>query len=108
MPAQFGSVDEDLTESFADYYVPLMMAPKIGTNPDILGKLERDHQEARSRYGVFGTPTYVFPGGGASYVRLARAPSGSEAIRIFDRIVAVTEDEPTILEIKRPVRPIQD
>jgi len=77
-------------------------------DPDILGRLQRDHQEARSRYGVFGTPTYVFPGGGAAYVRLAQAPSGSEAIRIFDRIVAVTEGEPTILEIKRPVRPIPD
>lgn len=72
-------------------------------DPNILAALERDHQEGRSRHGVFGTPTYVFPGGAAAYVRLARAPSGVEALRVFDRIVAVTEDEPFILEIKRPV-----
>jgi len=54
MPAQFASVDDDLTESFAEYYVPLMMAPKIGTNPDILVK--RDSQDltliGRLRPGV--------------------------------------------------------
>jgi len=77
-------------------------------DPNILRVLERDHQEGRSRYGVFGTPTYVFPGGSAAYVRLDHAPSGAEAVRIFDRIVAVTEDEPAILEIKRPVRPSPD
>ena len=43
-----------MTESFAEYYVPLMMAPKIGTNPDILVK--RDSREftlvGRLRPGV--------------------------------------------------------
>jgi len=77
-------------------------------DPDILRGLERDHQEGRTRYGVFGTPTYVFPGGAAAYVRLADAPSGADAVGIFDRIVGVTEDEPAILEIKRPVRPTPD
>jgi predicted DsbA family dithiol-disulfide isomerase len=77
-------------------------------DPKILEALERDHLEGRARHGVFGTPTYVFPGGGAAYVRLAQAPSGAEALRVFDRIVAVTEDEPVILEVKRPVRPSPD
>ena len=77
-------------------------------DPGILAVLERDHVGARSRHGVFGTPTYVFPAGGAAYVRLAQAPSGAEAVRVFDRIVAVTQDEPAILEIKRPVRPTPD
>ena len=77
-------------------------------DPDILGALERDHLEARFQYGVFGTPTYVFPGGGAAYVRLAEAPLGSEALRVFDRIATVIEDEPAVLEIKRPVRPTPD
>jgi len=77
-------------------------------DPKILQALAKDHLEGRARHGVFGTPTYVFPGGGAAYVRLAQAPSGREALRIFDRIVAVTDDEPAILEIKRPVRPVPD
>jgi predicted DsbA family dithiol-disulfide isomerase len=77
-------------------------------DPTILEALERDHHEARRRHGVFGTPTYVFPGGGAAYIRLAQAPSGVDALRIFDRILTVTEEEPAILEIKRPVRPSPD
>jgi hypothetical protein len=39
---------------------------------------------------------------------LAQAPSRAEALRVFDRIVGVAEDEPVILEIKRPVRPTPD
>jgi predicted DsbA family dithiol-disulfide isomerase len=92
----------------AEVGVDLELFRRDVADPGILGALERDHQEGRSRYGVFGTPTYVFPGGGAAYVRLAHAPSGAEAVRVFDRIVAITEDEPAILEIKRPVRPTPD
>jgi predicted DsbA family dithiol-disulfide isomerase len=77
-------------------------------DPDILRALARDHQEARSTHGVFGTPTFVFPSGAAAYVRLAQAPSGDEAVRTLDRIVSVTEHEPSILEIKRPTRPTPD
>ena len=74
-------------------------------DPSILAPVARDHEEARSGHGVFGTPTFVFPGGGAAYVRLDHAPSGDEAVRILDRIVAVGQHEPAILEIKRPTRP---
>ena len=75
-------------------------------DPAIIDRLERDHTEARRTHGVFGTPTFVFPDGDAAYVRLAQPPSGADAVRIFDRIVGFTEDEPAILEIKRPVRPV--
>jgi len=69
---------------------------------DILDALARDHQEAVSGHGVFGTPTIVFPEGASAYVRLAEAPEGADAIRVFDRLLAVAAGEPTILEIKRP------
>lgn len=74
-------------------------------DPGILDRLRRDHTEARRDLGVFGTPTFVFSGGQAAYVRLAHAPEQGDAVRIFDRIVAVARGEPEILEIKRPVRP---
>ena len=72
---------------------------------DILHALARDHEEARRRYGVFGTPTFVFPNGGAAYVRLAEQPVDGDAARIFDEIVNIASREPSILEIKRPTRP---
>jgi predicted DsbA family dithiol-disulfide isomerase len=77
-------------------------------DPDIVHAIARDHQPAVKEHGVFGTPTFVFPSGAAAYVRLSEAPEGSDAIRVFDRIVSVAGDEPRILEIKRPNKPSRD
>jgi len=74
-------------------------------DPAILERLARDHTQARRVHGVFGTPTFVFPGGGSAYVRLARPPENGDAVRVFDHIVDIVRGEPGILEIKRPVRP---
>lgn len=74
-------------------------------DPRILDALARDHRRAANELGVFGTPTLVFAGGAAAYVRLARDHETGSALEVFDRLLAVAEDEPRILEIKRPVRP---
>jgi predicted DsbA family dithiol-disulfide isomerase len=78
------------------------------SDPQILASLARDHQEAVSKHGVFGTPTLVFPGGASAYVRLAEAPEDADAQRVFDHLVTVAAREPSILEIKRPRKPTQD
>ena len=36
MPARFSPVDDDLTDGQFDYFVPLMMAPRVATDPDML------------------------------------------------------------------------
>ena len=77
-------------------------------DPAILESLARDHQEAVSRHGVFGTPTFVFPDGAAAYVRLREAPDPAESRRVFERLLSIAADEPSILEIKRPTRPSPD
>jgi predicted DsbA family dithiol-disulfide isomerase len=74
-------------------------------SPDILERLERDHTEARDRFGVFGTPTFVFPDGSA-YLRLAHVLEGGAALRVFDSVVGTIAREPEVLEIKRPVPPV--
>ena len=43
-----------------------------------------------------------------TYVRLAEAPEGPDAIRVFEHLLAVAAGEPTILEIKRPRKPVLD
>lgn len=73
-------------------------------DPEILGRLERDHTEARDAHGVFGTPTLVFPHGSA-YLRLARVLEGPDAVRVFDSVTGTIDRELEVLEIKRPVRP---
>jgi len=57
---------------------------------------------------VFGTPTFVFTNGAAAYVRLAQQPLNGDAVRILDEIVRIAAGEPSILEIKRPVKPSLD
>lgn len=77
-------------------------------DPKILAALSRDHRGAVAEYGVFGTPTLVFPGGAAAYLRLSEAPEAPDSPRIFDRVVSIAAEEPRILEIKRPVKPSPD
>jgi predicted DsbA family dithiol-disulfide isomerase len=77
-------------------------------DPKILAALSRDHRGAVAEYGVFGTPTLVFPGGATAYLRLAEAPEAPDSLRIFDRVVSIAAEEPRILEIKRPVKPSPD
>lgn len=77
-------------------------------DPEIVSALERDHRAAVADYGVFGTPTFIFEGGAAAYVRLSEPPEISDSVAIFDRVIAIGADEPRILEIKRPVKPSPD
>jgi|SRR5579864_4236118 len=74
-------------------------------DPTILEPLARDHREAVSLHGVFGTPTFVFRDGASAYVRLSEAVEVSKAEDLFDRVLAVAAGEPRILELKRPTRP---
>jgi predicted DsbA family dithiol-disulfide isomerase len=76
--------------------------------PDILASLARDHRQAVSEHGVFGTPTFVFSDGASAYVRLAQAPAAADSARVFDHLYAIAAGEPSILEIKRPRRPSPD
>jgi predicted DsbA family dithiol-disulfide isomerase len=77
-------------------------------DPKILAALSRDHRGAVTEHGVFGTPTFVFPGGATAYVRLSEAPEVRDSLSVFDRLVSIAADEPRILEIKRPVKPSPD
>ena len=75
--------------------------------PDVLDALARDHGQAVDEHGIFGTPTFLFADGAAAYVRLAEPVTDGAAVEVFDRLVGIVADEPRILEIKRPRRPLQ-
>ncbi|MDQ6877625.1 MAG: DsbA family protein [Candidatus Dormibacteraeota bacterium] len=77
-------------------------------DPTNLTALARDHRSAVSEHGVFGTPTFLFAGGAAAYVRLTEAPDASESVSLFDSLISIGADEPRILEIKRPLKPSPD
>jgi predicted DsbA family dithiol-disulfide isomerase len=73
-------------------------------DPSILDLLASDHTTAVREHGVFGTPTFVFAGGEAAYVRLAPSALEDGAAEVLERVLAVAAAEPRILEIKRPYK----
>ncbi len=74
---------------------------------DELGTIGDDYGGATVEHGVFGTPTFVFPNGGAAYLKLqlGNVPTGPEAVAFFERFVGITRDTPKVIEIKRPTPP---
>ena len=75
-------------------------------DPSILEALAADHRHAVTELGIFGTPTFVFEGGASAYVRLTAPAEADGSVQVFERLLAVAAQEPRILEIKRPRKPV--
>jgi hypothetical protein len=59
--------------------------------------------DARSTWEIFGVPTLQPDGEPPFYLRLERRVSpGTEAIELFDRVIALRRDAPLVLELKLP------
>ncbi len=74
-------------------------------DPALLAEIGADYTEARNVHGVFGTPTVVFPNGGASYLKLTSTFPSDQATSFFAEFVTTIRDRPDVLEIKRPTPP---
>ena len=72
---------------------------------DLLIEIRDDYVSGRDELGVFGTPTFVFPGGQSAYLRLLPAPPLEDAIPLWEDFVRGICDRPYVREIKRPQRP---
>ena len=73
---------------------------EIGTDPKWLAAARADHEEA-NELGIFGVPTFVFPGTAPAFVRLLEVTEGDRALQIYADVQAAASN-PTIHEIKRP------
>lgn len=71
-------------------------------NRKLLARLGKDHTFAVERYKVFGTPTIVFPGGQAVFLKMTPPPSDEEAVPVFQEVRQIAEGRQQIKEIKRP------
>ncbi len=71
----------------------------------LLSRIGDDYTRGREEHGVFGTPTFVFPNGGAAYLKMLPAAGPDEALPIFEEFVRTVRDRPFIAEIKRPKKP---
>ncbi|WP_038040491.1 DsbA family oxidoreductase [Thermorudis peleae] len=70
-----------------------------------LAALARDHEEGVQHYGVFGTPTLVFPNGRAAYLRLSTLPEEAKRGALWEQLVEMIANTPEVDEIKRPTPP---
>lgn len=69
-----------------------------------LEALARDHTEAVQRFGVFGTPTFLFPNGGCAFLKFLPVPR-EEALSLFRAVVDLARDRLYLGEVKRPQPP---
>ncbi len=72
----------------------------ITDDPKWLEAARADHDEA-VELGIFGVPTFVFPGVAPAFVRLLEITEGDRAKEIYDHL-RIAASDPTIHEIKRP------
>lgn len=73
---------------------------------EALRKIEADYNEAANKYGVFGTPTFVFDNGEVAFVKLnAIPPTDGESLELFDLVVRTASKFPYFLEMKKPIKP---
>lgn len=71
----------------------------------LLAQIGADYEEGRERYGVFGTPTFVFSDGAAAYLKMNPPAPPGETMPVFEDFVRTVRDRGYITEIKRPKKP---
>jgi len=73
-------------------------------DPDLLREIGESHTTAVEEHGVFGVPTYVFPGGNAAFLKMF-VPSEEQSAEIFDSMSKVIGQFEHVGEMKRPQPP---
>ena len=73
-------------------------------DPATVAQVGRDHTEAVEQHGVFGTPTFVFEGGGAAYLKTFIPPE-AESLAFFEHFAGMTAARAYFGELKRPQPP---
>lgn len=70
----------------------------------LLEEIARDHTEAVEKYGVFGTPTFIFEDGGAAFLKIFIPPE-EESVPFFQEFYSMFGRRPYVGEVKRPQPP---
>jgi predicted DsbA family dithiol-disulfide isomerase len=71
----------------------------------LLGKIAKDYTRGVEEHGVWGTPTLVFNGRSAAYLKLKPAPPPEESVKLFEELFAIIHGRPCVIEVKRPRLP---
>ena len=71
-------------------------------NRNLLAKIGEDYARGVKEHGVWGTPTLVFNGRQAAYLKLRPAPPPEEAVKLFEELFDIIYRRPYVVEVKRP------
>ena len=71
-------------------------------NRNLLAKIGEDYIWGVKEHGVWGTPTLVFNGRQAAYLKLRPAPPPQESVKLFEELFDIICRRPYVLEVKRP------
>ena len=68
----------------------------------LLAKISEDYIRGVKEHGVWGTPTLVFNGRQAAYLKLRPAPPPEESVKLFEELFDIIYRRPYVVEVKRP------
>jgi predicted DsbA family dithiol-disulfide isomerase len=71
-------------------------------NRDLLAKIGEDYIRGVKGHGIWGTPTLVFNGRQAAYLKLKPAPPPEESVKLFEELFELICRRPYVVEVKRP------
>ncbi len=99
-------------KDIADREVLMAVAREVGMDAgkfrqdlfdrSLLAKIGEDYTRGVQEHGIWGTPTFVFNGCQAAYVKLRPAPPPEEAVGLFEELFHIIHDRPYVIEVKRP------
>ena len=72
--------------------------------PELRERIAGDYRRAVDREGIFGTPTLLFPGGDAVFVKTA-IPPAEDAMGMFEAVESMGRNRAYLRELKKPRRP---
>ena len=75
------------------------------SNRNLLAKIGVAYTRGVKENGVWGTPTLVFNGRQAAYLKLKPAPPLEESVKLFEELLDIIHDRPYVIEMKRPRLP---
>ncbi len=92
--------------------VLIQVAGEAGLNVDrfrhdlsdrnLLAKIGEDYTRGAKEHGIWGTPTLVFNGRQAAYLKLKPAPTPEESVSLFEELFDLVYRRPYVVEVKRP------
>ena len=68
----------------------------------LLAQIGKDYTRGVEEHGVWGTPTLVFNGHQAAYLKLRPAPPPEESAGLFEELFHIIHGRPYVIEVKRP------